>query len=96
MSDVECQLLFGWHFDFTGEHTLSKGAAHVISEDLSDAAELVDETGHTGVRCADHWPTRFDAAKDCIRQMLMRASGSLKPPVVRDIHEKIRTGIRLV
>src|SRR4029079_3463587 len=36
--------------------------------------------------------SRFYAAKDCIRQVLMRSSGRLKPAVVRHIYEQVRTG----
>ena len=96
MPDIERQLLLGRHFDFAGKHALSKRAARVIPEHLSDAAKLVDETGHAGIRGADHWPTRFYAAKNGIRQVLMRSSGSLKPAVVRHIYEQVRTGTRLV
>src|SRR4030095_4677038 len=96
MSDVERQLLFGRHFDFTDKHALSKRAAVVIPEHLSDAAKLVDKTGHTGIGRADHWPTRFDAAKDCIRKVLMRSSGPLKPAVVCHIYEQVRAGTCLV
>src|SRR6516225_7192483 len=92
MSDIECQLLFGRYFDFTGKHALSKGAARVIAEHMSDAAKLVDETGDASIRRADHRPTRFYAAKDCIRKVLMRSSGSLKPPVVRHIYEQVCAG----
>ena len=96
MSDIEGQVLLGRHFDFAGKHALSKRAAFFILEHLSDAAKLVDETGHAGIRCADHGPTRFYAAKDCIRQMLMRSSRPLKPPIVRHIYEQVRAGTCLV
>src|SRR6516162_8826753 len=95
MSDVERQLVLGRHFDFTDKHALNKRAAGVIPEHLSDAAKLVDKTGHAGIGRTDHWPTRFNAAKDCIRKVLMRSSGPLKPPVVRQIYQQIRTGTRL-
>ena len=78
MPDIKRQLLLGWHFDFAGKHALGKRAARVVPEHLSDAAKLVNETGHAGIRRADHWPTRFYAAKNCIRQVLMRSSGSLE------------------
>ena len=74
MSGIKRQFLLGWHFDFAGKHALSKSAARFIPERLRDAAKLVDETGHAGIRRADHWPPRFYAAKNCIRQMLMRSS----------------------
>src|SRR6266480_7946282 len=96
MSDIKCQLLLGRHFDFAGKHALGKRAARVIPEYLRHAAKLVDETGHAGIRCADHRPTRFYAAKDCIRQVLMRSSGPLKPAVVRHIYEQVRAGTCLV
>src|SRR4029453_13140162 len=92
MPDIKRELLFGRHFDFAGKHALGERAACVIPEHLSDAAKLVDETRHTGVRRADHWLTRFYAAKNCIRQMLMRSRGPLKPPVVRHIYEQVRAG----
>ena len=92
MPDIKRQLLLGRHFDFAGKHALSKRAARFILEHLSDAAKLVDETGHAGIRRADHWPTRFYAAKDCIRQVLMRSSGPLEPAVVRHIYEQVRAG----
>ena len=59
--------MVGRHFDVAGKHALGKRAAGVISERLRDPSELVDETGHAGIRCANHGATRFDAAKDCIR-----------------------------
>src|SRR5437773_10761184 len=96
MSSIERQLLLGWHFDFAGKHALSKRAARFIPELLSDAAKLVDETSHAGIRPADHWPTRFYAAKNCIRQMLMRSSRPLKPAVVRHIYEQVRAETCLV
>ena len=96
MSDIERQLGLGRHVDFAGKHALGKRAAGVILEHLSDAAKLVDETGHAGIRRADHWPTRFYTAKNCIRQVLMRPSGSLKPAVVRHIYEQVRAGTCLV
>src|SRR5262249_22973645 len=92
MSDVERQLLFGWYFDFTGKHALSKRAARVIAEHMSNAAKLVDKTGHASIRGAGHRPTHFHTAKDCVRQVLMRSSGTLKPGVVRDIYEQARAG----
>src|SRR6476469_4602654 len=92
MSGIERQLLLDRHFNFAGKHALGKRAARFIPEHLSDATKLVDETGHAGIRRTNHWPTRFYAAKDCIRQVLMRSSGPLKPSVVRDIHEQIRAG----
>src|SRR5512133_3939461 len=96
MSGIKRQLLLGWHFDFAGKHALSKRAARVIPERLRDAAKLVDETGHAGIRRADHWQPRFYAAKNCIRQVLMRSSGSLEPTVVRHIYEQVRSGTCLV
>jgi len=96
MSGIERQLLLGWHFDFAGKHALSKRAARFIPEYLRHAAKSVDETGHASIRRADHRPTRFYAAKNCIRQMLMRSSGPLKPPVVRHIYEQVRTGTCLI
>src|SRR5436190_16141233 len=96
MSGIKRQLLLGRHFDLAGKHTLSKRAARFIPEHLRDAAKLVDETGHAGIRRANHWPTRFYAAKDCIRQVLMRSSGPLKPAVVRHIYEQVRAGTCLV
>src|SRR6266566_9183218 len=96
MSGIKRQLLLGRHFDFAGKHALSKRAARFIPEHLRDAAKLVDETGHAGICRADHWPTRFYAAKDCVRQVLMRSSGPLKPAVVRDIYEQVRAGTCLV
>src|SRR6476646_5276198 len=92
MADIERQLLFGGHFDFACKHALSKRATGFIPEHLSDSTKLVDETGHASIRRADHWATRFYAAKDCIRQMLMRSSGRLKPAIVRHIYEQVRTG----
>src|SRR4029077_8856631 len=90
MSGIERQLLLGRHFDFAGKHALSKRAARFIPEYQSDDTNLVDETSHAGIRRTNHWPTRFYAAKNCIRQMLMRSSGPLKPPVVRHIYEQVR------
>src|SRR6478736_9404597 len=86
------QLLFGRRFDFTRKHALSKRAARFIPKYLSDAAKLVDETGHAGIRRANHWPMRFYAAKDCIRHVLMRSSRPLKPSVIRHIYKQIRAG----
>src|SRR6266513_1598727 len=96
MPGIERQLGLGRHVDFAGKHALGKRAARVISEHLSDAAKLVDETSHTGIRRADHWPTRFYAAKNCICQVLMRSSGLPKPAVVRHIYEQVRAGTCLV
>src|SRR6266481_4117867 len=96
MPDIKRQLLLGRHSYFSGKHALSKSAARVIPEHLRDAAKLVDETGHAGIRRADHRPTRFYAAKDCVRQVLMRSSGPLKPAVVRHIYEQVRAGTCLV
>src|SRR6266511_2063963 len=96
MPGIKRQLLLNRHFDFAGKHALSERAARFILEHLSDAAKLVDETGHAGIRRAYHWPTRFYAAKDCIRQVLMRSSGPLKPPVIRHIYEQVRAGTCLV
>ena len=96
MPDIKRQLLLGRHLDSAGKHALGKRAAHVIPEHLSDAAKLVDETSHAGIRRADHRPTRFYAAKNCVRQVLMRSSGSLKPAVVRHIYEQVRAGTCLV
>src|SRR5512133_3389020 len=96
MSDIERQLLLSRHFDFAGKHALSKRAAGIILEHLSDAAKLVDETGHAGIRRANHWPARFYAAKDCIRQVLMRPSRPLKPAVICYIYQQVRTGTSLV
>ena len=90
MPHIERQLVLGRHFDFAGKDALSKRAARVIPEHLRDAPRLIDETGHASIRRADHWPTRFYAAKDCIRQVLMGSSGSLKPRIVRHIYEQIR------
>src|SRR5262249_28769625 len=90
--DIERQLVLGRHFDLAGKHALRKRAARIIPELLRDTAKLVDETGHPSIRGADHRPTRFYAAKNCIRQVLMRSSGPLKPPVVRHIYEQIRAG----
>ena len=95
MPHIKRQLVLGRHFDFSRKNALSKRAARVIPEHLRDAPRLVDETGHASIRRADHWPTRFYAAKDCIRQMLMRSSGPLKPAVVRHIYEQVRTRTRL-
>src|SRR5262245_25545981 len=92
MSDVQRELRLGRHFDFTGKHALSERTARVIPEHLSDAAKLVDETGHAGIRRADHWPTCFYAPKYRIGQVLMRSSGTLKPSVVRHIYEHFHTG----
>src|SRR5512132_2240642 len=96
MPSIERQLLLGRHFDFAGKHALNKRVARFIPEHLSDAAKLVDETGHAGIRRANHWPTRFYAAKNCIRQMLMRSSGPVKPAVVRHIYEQVRAGTCVV
>src|SRR5678815_3990576 len=96
MPGIKRQLLLGRHFDFTGKHALGKRAAGIILEHLSDAAKLVDETGHAGIRRANHWPTRFYATKDCIRQVLMRSSGPLKPAVIRHIYEQVRARTCLV
>ena len=63
MPHIERQLVLGRHFDFSSKDALSKRAARVIPEHLLDAPKLVDETGHAGIRRADHWPTRFYAAK---------------------------------
>jgi hypothetical protein len=90
MPGIKRQLLLDRHFDFAGKHALGKRAARVIPEHLRDAPRLVDETGHASIRRADHWPTRFYAAKDCIRQVLMRSSGPLKPAVVSHIYEQVR------
>src|ERR1700757_2881060 len=92
MPSIKRQLMLGRHFDFTGKYALSKRATRSIPQYLSDAAKLVDETSHTGIRGADHRPTRFYAAKDCIRQVLLRSSRSLKPTVVRHICEQVRAG----
>src|SRR4029450_5874807 len=96
MSDIERQLLLGGHFDFAVQHALSKRAARVISEHLSDATKLVDETGHASICCADHRPTRFHAAKGCVRQVLVRSSGPLKPAIVRHVYEQVRSRTCLV
>src|SRR5882762_6921657 len=96
MPGIERQLLLGQDFDLASKHALGKRAARFIPEHLSDAAKLVDETGHAGIRRADHWPPRFYAAKNCIRQVLMRTSGSLKPAVIRHIYEQVRAGTCLV
>src|SRR5436309_564795 len=96
MLGVKCQLVLGRHFDFAGKHALNKCAAPFIPEHLSDAAKLVNETGHAGVRCADHRPTRFRAAKDCICQVLMRSSGMLEPPIVCHVDEQVGAGTCLV
>src|SRR5262249_13927142 len=92
MSDKKRELWLGRHFDFTGKHALRERTARFIPEHLSDAAKLVDETGHAGICRADHWPTCFYAPKHGIRQVLMRSSGALKPSVVRHIYEQVRTG----
>src|SRR5258705_13937104 len=92
MPGIERQLLLGQDFDLAGKHALSKRAARFTPEHLSAAAKLVDETGHAGIRRANHWPPRFYAAKDCIRQVLMRSSGPLKPSVIRHIYKQIRAG----
>src|SRR5882724_4431454 len=96
MSDIKRQLLLGRYFDFAGKYALGKRAARIIPEYLRDAAKLVDETSHAGIRRADHWPTRFYAAKNCIRQVLMRSSGPLKPAIVCYIYEQVRAGTCLV
>src|SRR4029453_15523567 len=96
MPGVKRQLLFGRHFDFAGKHALSERAARVIPEHLSDASKLVDEAGHAGIRRANHRPTRFYAAEDCVCQVLMRSAGSLEPAVVRHFYEQVRTGTCLV
>src|SRR6478672_7391300 len=96
MPGVKRQLLLGRHFDLAGKHSLSKRAPRSILKHLSDAAKLVDETSHAGIRRTNHWATGFYAAKDCIRQVLMRSSGPLKPAVVGHIHEQVRAGARLV
>jgi hypothetical protein len=82
--------LFGRNFDLARKHALGKCASGVILQDLSGAAELVDETGHAGIRGPNHWPTRFYAAKNGIRQMLMRSSGPLKPSIICHVYEQIR------
>src|SRR6476469_9209881 len=92
MPDIKREVLFGRHFYFSGKYALSKRAARVILEHLSDATKLVDETGHAGIRRTNHWPTRFYAAKDCIRHVLMRSSRPLKPSVIRHIYKQIRAG----
>src|SRR5215471_19041639 len=92
MSHIERELRLGRHFDFAGKHALRECTARVIPEHLSDAAKPVDETGHAGIRRADHWPTCFYAPKYRIRQVLMRSSGPFKPSVVRQIYEQVRTG----
>src|SRR5580765_3334481 len=92
MPGIKRQLLLGRHFDLAGKHALSKRAARIILKHLSDAAKLIDETGNAGIRRTDHWPTRFYASKDCIRQVLMRSSGPLKPAVIRHIYKQIRAG----
>src|ERR1041385_3607660 len=92
MPGIKRQLLFGRNFDFAGKHALGKRAARVIPENLNDAAKLVDETSDASVRGANHWPTHFYGAKYCIRQVLMRSSGALKPSIVGHIYEHVRTG----
>src|SRR5213595_2931270 len=96
MPDIKGQLRFDRHFDLAGKHALGERAALFILEHLSDAAKLVDKTGHAGIRCSNHWATRFYAAKDCIRQVLMRSSGPFKPSVIGHIYKQIRTGSCLV
>ena len=71
MPRIKRQLLFSRDFDLASKHALSERAARFILERLSDATKLVDEAGHTGIRRANHWPMRFYAAKDCIREVLM-------------------------
>src|SRR5215211_2567107 len=92
MSGIKRQLWLAWYFDFAGKDALGKRAARLIPEYLRDAAKLVAEACHAGIRSADHRPTRFYAAKNCIRQVLMRSSETLKPAVVRYIYEQVRAG----
>src|ERR1044071_9825317 len=96
MQGIKRQLLLGRNFDFTRKHALGERAVGIISEYLRGATKLVYETRHACVGRANHRATRFDAAKNCIRQVLMRSSGVLKPPVVRHIYQHIRTGTCLV
>src|SRR5262245_12274133 len=92
MSDVQRELRLGRHFDFTGKHALRERTARVVPEHLSDAAKLVGQTCHAGIRGADHWPSSFYAPKYRIGQVLMRSSGTLKLSVVSHIYEQVRTG----
>src|SRR6476659_2186290 len=92
MSGIEGQLEFSRHFDLASKHALSKRAARFITEHLSDATKLVDETGHAGIRRLNHWPMRFTAAKNRICQVLMRSSGRVKPSIVWHIYKQICTG----
>src|SRR5262245_24923073 len=91
MPHIKRQFVLGRHFDFSGKDALSERAARIIPHCLRDAAKLVNETSHASSRRADHWPPRFYAAEDCIRQVLMGPSRSLEPPVVRHIYEQVRT-----
>jgi hypothetical protein len=82
MAGVKRQFTFYRHFDFACEHALSKRGARFIAQYLSDAAELIHKTGHTCIRRPDHWPTIFDAAEDCVHQMLLRPGGMQEPGII--------------
>src|SRR6266404_4691970 len=89
MPGVEGQLPFGGNLDFAREHALGKCAARFITQCLSDAAELIYKTGHPRIGCPNHGATRFDTAKNCVRQMLLRSGGMQKPSIVCEVHQQV-------
>ena len=62
----------------------------IFLEKFGDAAEFIHETGDAGVGGADHRASCFDAAENCVGQMLPRAGGAQEPAVVGDIDEQVR------
>src|SRR5882762_6044058 len=75
--------------DLTGEHAFGKSVAGIILQNLSDPAEFIHKTSHACVCSADHRPAIFDAAKDCVGEMLSGTGRMQKPAVVCYIDQEI-------
>ena len=95
MPRVKRQRMFGRNVNLASEHAFRKRAARFILQCLRDTAKRIHKTGDTGVGRANHRPACLNAAKNCVRQMLIRAGRMQKPAVIRYIYQQIRAGIRI-
>src|SRR6059036_378811 len=57
---------------------------------MRDASSFVYRAGYPRICGADHGTAGFDAAKNGVRQMLLRAGRFLEPAVVRHVDENRR------
>jgi hypothetical protein len=87
MARVKRELVLGWDLYLACQHTFGKCAARIILQFLGDTSEFIYKTSHSSVRGANHGAACFHAAKNGVRQVLMRTGGVQKPSVVCYVHQ---------